>query len=617
MIRARRPLPRLLLAAAPLLVAGLATAAPPAPRRTAAAPGRPADWRLCANEGGQCRIGGRARVRYGAAGKWSEKLVTGSIACGNGGFGDPAFGTPKHCETTAATIIDPPAAATPVPPPVRPSKPVVAAGPRAWPLAAKPTTRRAQLGINIAGPGAWWSGDQTYVNLLRGAEWRAPGWANAKREDLGPDGIPKAELISAAYQPLVIIKPPLGSQTQAVPVVCTWAGKGRVTIGGNSAAGVVERRGRYEMTFVPNRDMTKMTWLQIMASDRADPIRNLDCRAAAHVGLTDLFLPEVVAYYRNFGTLRFLDASGVNGNGQWRWTTRTQPDDLTLSGSDGMPLEHQVALAAAAQADGWYNVSYNADEDYQRRMAQLIHDATPADRHVYVELSNEVWNFAFAAAAQANREGAAVNLSSDGDAFKSGLFQYARRTAELMRIWTDVFRDRPGQLIRVAATQQDNPWTANVVLRESGLGRSGLIDALAVAPYFGAAVIPANPGVTDPDRLFPLLRADMVRILTGIQPQNRAVAKEFGLRLISYEGGQHIVADNVDVVAGLNRDPRMGALYADYIPQAIAANDDDLLVLFSATGPIGKFGAWGLREYAGQPRSEAPKLDAVLTALGH
>ena len=51
--------------------------------------------------------------------------------------------------------------------------------------------------------------------------------------------------------------------------------------------------------------------------------------------------------------------------------------------------------------------------------------------------------------------------------------------------------------------------------------------------------------------------------------------------------------------------------------EAIAANDDDLLVLFSATGPISKFGAWGLREYAGQPRSDAPMLDAVLTALGH
>jgi hypothetical protein len=114
-----------------------------------------------------------------------------------------------------------------------------------------------------------------------------------------------------------------------------------------------------------------------------------------------------------------------------------------------------------------------------------------------------------------------------------------------------------------------------------------------------------------------MLRDDMKRTLSVIQPQNMAIARRYGMRLVSYEGGQHIVSENVDLVAGLNRDPRMGALYADYIPEAIAANGNDLLVLFSATGPISKFGAWGLREYAGQPRSDAPKLDAVLTALGH
>ncbi|GGB21616.1 hypothetical protein GCM10011380_09010 [Sphingomonas metalli] len=593
-------------------IAALPTPTPspsPTPIPASAPSPAPAEqsWKDCAGEGEACTFIGQARVRFGANGKFVTKVFNSGTQCGNQVFGDPAPGAAKRCSWQPTDGSEPVTADTP--------KALIPAGARAWPVVAKPTTMRGLLGINIAGPGAWFSGDQTYVNLLRGAEWRVRGWEYAARSDLGTDGIPKPELV-AALQPLAIIKPALGSQTRDVAAFCTWKGKGTVTIEGAVHTGLRYSDHRADLIFVANRDMSKMTWLKIGASDPADPIRDLDCRAAADAGITDLFLPDVVAYYGNFGTLRMLDASGVNGSGKWRWESRTLPGDLTLGGDGGMPLEHQVALAAAAGADAWYNLSWNADEEFQRRMAQLIHDATPADRHVYIELSNETWNFSFPVAGQAMTDGAALNLSGDGDAFKSGLLLYAQRVAALMRIWTPIFADRPGQLVRVAATQQDNPWTAGVVVGESGLGRSGLIDALAVAPYFGAAVPAANPGVTSLDTLFPLLRADMTRILSTSQAQNRAIAKQYGLRLISYEGGQHVVSDNVDVVAGLNRDPRMAALYGQYIPEAIASNDADLLVLFSATGSISKWGAWGIREYAGQPRADAPKLDAVLTVLG-
>jgi hypothetical protein len=36
------------------------------------------------------------------------------------------------------------------------------------------------------------------------------------------------------------------------------------------------------------------------------------------------------------------------------------------------------------------------------------------------------------------------------------------------------------------------------------------------------------------------------------------------------------------------------------------------LVVYASAGPISQYGAWGLREYPGQPMSETPKLRAVL-----
>jgi hypothetical protein len=42
---------------------------------------------------------------------------------------------------------------------------------------------------------------------------------------------------------------------------------------------------------------------------------------------------------------------------------------------------------------------------------------------------------------------------------------------------------------------------------------------------------------------------------------------------------------------------------------------NDTMVLYSNTSPISGYGAWGLREYTGQPLSETPKLRAAI-ALG-
>jgi YVTN family beta-propeller protein len=85
----------------PAPATGTGTTTPPAtPPSTATA---------CGTEGQICTLpaGSTATVWYGANGQWAVKTgVTGSIACGNGAFGDPAVGLAKAClyvVTTAGT----------------------------------------------------------------------------------------------------------------------------------------------------------------------------------------------------------------------------------------------------------------------------------------------------------------------------------------------------------------------------------------------------------------------------------------------------------------------------------------------------------------------------------
>jgi hypothetical protein len=100
------------------------------------------------------------------------------------------------------------------------------------------------------------------------------------------------------------------------------------------------------------------------------------------------------------------------------------------------------------------------------------------------------------------------------------------------------------------------------------------------------------------------------------------LARQRGLRLVAYEGGQHLVgyggAENNEKLTELfhaaNRHPRMKQLYLDYLA-GWKQSGGTLMAVFSSMGTYSKWGSWGLLEYHGQPPAEAPKYQAVLEFL--
>jgi len=57
-------------------------------------------WSQCAAENSTCTFDGTKEVRYGVGDKWATRTATGSIACNNSVFGDPAFGLQKVCQVS-------------------------------------------------------------------------------------------------------------------------------------------------------------------------------------------------------------------------------------------------------------------------------------------------------------------------------------------------------------------------------------------------------------------------------------------------------------------------------------------------------------------------------------
>jgi hypothetical protein len=138
-------------------------------------------------------------------------------------------------------------------------------------------------------------------------------------------------------------------------------------------------------------------------------------------------------------------------------------------------------------------------------------------------------------------------------------------------------------------------------------------DVLAIAPYFSAFT--ATPTGTV-DEIIALCREEMQT--KGVQNVSdlSVAATARGLKLVAYEGGQHLTAygdaTKMDNLIAANSDPRMKDLYLEYL-DIWKQNGGTLFMHFSSVAKQGPYGSWGSKEYWSQPRAEAPKYDALLT----
>ena len=461
------------------------------------------------------------------------------------------------------------------------------------------------LGVNL-GTVAYYSGDRQFMNLLTSSTWgesSKSGWPELPAAQLNARGeIATLQTGQRAARILTFTAAALSGEQSKIR--CSWAGTGTVKVGGMRVAGSDKYSDGAVQLVMPAFKYGDWIWLEVSASSASDPIRDMDCREA-DADRKAVFAPEFLAGLKPFGILRFLDWEGVNANpANPQWNDRTQEGGL---GQTTVAWEHMAKLAASLNADAWYNVPYDAQEDYVRKLGQLIHDLTPANRKVYVELGNEVWNTAFAATWQAKREGVAEGLDPKNE-WGAGLLRYAEKSTWLMKIWTPIFADRPGQLVRTIATQNANSWAAEQVLGFKDTAK--WVDALATAPYFGGSLAD-QPGL-DAAAILPTVAAQARDVMSGPAQANANVAKRFGKRYIAYEAGQHLLdSANVERLRTINRSAAMTDIYRAYLTDW-KSRFGDTMVLYNSVGGIGQYGAWGLREYAGQPVAQAPKYLAAV-----
>lgn len=488
------------------------------------------------------------------------------------------------------------------------------------PVFAQP--ERAPLGMNLGGVVSYMT-DWPFVDVFRTARpWisncEGCDWDGGGALDLTAEGW-VASLKPNHYADTVMMDG--GVPFPEGDYVILYDGDGQLDILFNTAAVVSQSAGRMVIT-TPSRDGL---WLRIAQTNPADPLRNIRVilpRFEASYA-SDPFHPLYLERLAGFSVVRFMDWMATNNSPIQTWDERPQLTDATWGTERGVPVEVMVDLANRLGADPWFTLPHQADDDYVRQFAITVRDTLAPDRKVYIEYSNETWNSIFSQAAYVIERGRALGLS-DND-FQAGLFYHSRRAVEIFAIWEEVFGGTD-RLVRVLAAQAANPWTSEQVASFEQAYRHA--DAIAIAPYFGhshgdPAALAQTLALT-PEALIDALRQEVQTETRAMIEGTGAVASQFGLAMVAYEGGQHLAgffgAENDDALNALffaaNRHPAMGDLYLEYLA-LWNASGGGVFSLFSYVGGYSKWGSWGVLEYLSQPVNDAPKYQALRTYLGN
>jgi len=314
-----------------------------------------------------------------------------------------------------------------------------------------------------------------------------------------------------------------------------------------------------------------------------------------------LAIPDVASYYTSNGVT----------------ATTYQIGDLSY--------EWMIDLCNRTGRDMWINVPAFADHDFMTKLATLINTTLDPKLKVYVEYSNEYWNYISVATGYGYAKGASLGLPG-GNKWYQGAAWCVYHSLEVFKAFEDVFgAQNTGygkRLCRVIAFSADssllNAALQNVVYSggpstpfNPTWNPSGQKpDVLAIAPYIGPND-PINGGKLDgaDPQIATKYRASVDWTITNYVKTFRTIAQNYGLPLVTYEGGQQL-----DTNAGAwSANPLIYAEYLHFLDQ-LNANGVKLFNHYTLYGTYSTGGAWGLKSDPSKPNTTAggsPKYQAV------
>jgi uncharacterized protein (TIGR03437 family) len=361
----------------------------------------------------------------------------------------------------------------------------------------------------------------------------------------------------------------------------------------------------------------------------------------------------LLAALRPFSFLRAMDLIETNhrifyGSGDWiEWADRRRPEDASQSLQTGQAFgyawEYVILTANLSNRDLWLNVPAEATDDYIEQLARFVRDRLNPELKVYVEYSNEVWNFGFGqyawnkAAARdevctnyqtpyttepactqisANSNLNQPDVSANTGSGRNGREEiwarrrHARRTKEIgdkFRLVFEAGRAGDGQRIRpVLAWWAIQPQEYEEMLNwlKSTFGDPDqYLYGIATTTYLGLSRATFENQNATVEDILAAMESSMNNSATTRQ-RTIEVARAFRLKPLVYEGGpatgdvnaQFVYETNIANRIRAERTTRVAELITRSMNELWFGLGGDAYAHFSLVGAYSRYGCWGLTD---------------------
>ncbi|MFC0202483.1 hypothetical protein ACFFIZ_19765 [Paracoccus rhizosphaerae] len=441
-----------------------------------------------------------------------------------------------------------------------------------------------------------------------------------------------------------------------------YHGHGDITI--NHASNVVYGDGEIWFDYEPRGN--NLISIDITGINGSDYVRDISVVQEKNISAFEegrIFNPDWIKLIDDMRSLRFMDWQATNNSAQTEWSDRANVSDATWGSEAGVPLEIMVQLANETGTDPWFNIPHLATEDYIRNFVTYVKDYLDPDLKPYFEYSNEVWNWGFGQAHWAHQEGQKL-WPGVGDAWVQF---YGMKAAEMAQVIDEIYGPNANALVnKVISTQtgwrgleagvleapnavaggsaqpaslfnyygvtgyfdgalgrekaptvlewvsdsKSAAMTAGNALGLSGAVLSDYVEQHKYDQAISLAVDELRDGSTtgDPD--------GSIASLMETFAYHKAVADAYGLDMVMYEGGTHVVGvgewssnqELADFFVALNQSDAMGGLYLELMNGWKDAGG----TLFNAFVDVGKhgiYGSWGALQHLDD---QSERWDAIV-----
>jgi hypothetical protein len=296
------------------------------------------------------------------------------------------------------------------------------------------------------------------------------------------------------------------------------------------------------------------------------------------------------------------------------WNTRVNPNYF---GCWGNSYEATIAFCNLSKTDMWVIVPVNATKNWMQNFAQLVHNTLDPSVHVYIEYVDEAWNWDYDywsiiyAASQANPA-----LDNIGGARQPE--QVAFKLMELYSAMHPILGSQArfvlmGQLVNVGGTCAPGlKWIA-----EHYGPPSNYIYGIGGAAYVGpSSSVPYTETIGNTTSLFASMNAYLNGTIIPCLQQYRALANEYNLKLVCYEGGQGLTCNSTGsdfaFMMSAETDPAMETLYANLGAALESTGVDEMNFTDDCSSWGWTFGLWGNVVDVRQANSSSPRFTACV-----